>query len=235
MILGSSVIALSHPGGRSYNEDDVLVFQQGDMILLAVADGLGGHRAGEVASGIAIYTVKQAATRLTEENTEPERLIRDVFAEADAAIRAKAHGPCEGMGSTLVTALISRKNMTVVHTGDSRAYLIRDQVIMRTKDHSAVQDLVDSGLISEHEARSHPLRHLITGALGIDARLDSCTIPVQKGDTILLASDGFYEAIDEDHLVALVQYEPFLTLADRLLDEVVERSSDNITFALARV
>ncbi|MDD1672222.1 MAG: protein phosphatase 2C domain-containing protein [Methanomicrobiales archaeon] len=235
MVLGSSVVALSHPGGRSHNEDDFLVFRQGEVILLAVADGLGGHRAGEVASGIAIQTLERNATALTEETTDPEILIRDVFARVDTAIRARAHGPCEGMGTTLVTALIRGGKVTVVHTGDSRAYLIRDRLIMKTRDHSAVQDLVDRGLISEREARSHPFRHLITGALGIDTRVDSCTIPVQGGDTVLLASDGFYEAIDEDHLIALVRYEPFSSLADRLLDEVVERSSDNITIALARV
>ncbi len=171
--------------------------------LMAVADGMGGMNAGEVASAIAIQTVKSAFSkdRLTDEILSSVRsrtkYLEKVVVEADSAIKKKSHDDkeCEGMGSTLILAWLYDDELTVTWCGDSRAYLFRDTDGIRqiSKDHSYVQGLVDAGSITEVEAFDHPYGNIITRSLGDPekkAQPDSVTVPVCKGDIIMLCSDG---------------------------------------------
>lgn len=171
--------------------------------LMVVADGMGGMNAGEVASAIAIETVRSA---FNKENLTSEILssaksrtkyLEKVIVDADAAIkkRSKADKECEGMGSTLIMAWLYDNQITVSWCGDSRAYLYRDTEGIRqiSKDHSYVQGLVDGGKITIEEAFDHPYGNIITRSLGDPekkAEPESITVPVVKGDIILVCSDG---------------------------------------------
>ncbi|MCM1177023.1 MAG: protein phosphatase 2C domain-containing protein [Clostridium sp.] len=171
--------------------------------LLAVADGMGGMNAGEVASAIAIKTVKSAfcKDKITEEvlssTHSRTRYLEKTVIEADAAIKKKStkDKDCEGMGSTIILAWLYDNQLTVTWCGDSRAYIYRDGKGIRqvSKDHSYVQGLVDAGSITEEQAFDHPYGNIITKSLGDPdkkAAPDSMTVPIYKGDIILLCSDG---------------------------------------------
>lgn len=171
--------------------------------LMVVADGMGGMNAGEVASAIAIQTVKSAfskeniADEVLKSGRSRTKYLEKVVVDADAAIkkRSRADKECEGMGSTLIMAWLYDNELTVTWCGDSRAYQFREAEGIRqiSKDHSYVQGLVDSGKITEVEAFDHPYGNIITRSLGDPekkAEPDSVTVPVCKGDIILLCSDG---------------------------------------------
>lgn len=171
--------------------------------LLAVADGMGGMNAGEVASAIAIDTVKSAFTKesLTEGVLATQKTrtkyLEKVIVDADAAIKrhAKMDKTCEGMGSTLILAWLYDNQVTVSWCGDSRAYLFRKGEGLRqiSKDHSYVQTLVDEGKITFEEAFDHPYGNIITRSLGDPekkAEPESVTVAVAKGDILLICSDG---------------------------------------------
>lgn len=171
--------------------------------LLVVADGMGGMNAGEIASDIAIQTVKKffAKDRLTPDivvtTKSREHYMEQVVAEADAAIKdhARKNRDCEGMGSTIILVWVCEGMASVTWCGDSRAYLFRDStgICQISKDHSYVQSLVDDGKITEHEAFDHPYGNIITRSLGDPekkAQADSKSIPVYREDVILVCSDG---------------------------------------------
>ena len=171
--------------------------------LLVVADGMGGMNAGEIASDIAIQTVKHffAFERLSQDIVSTaekrERYMERVVAEADIAIKAHARSnkDCEGMGSTIILVWICDGLVSVTWCGDSRAYLFREPEGIKqiSKDHSYVQSLVDDGKITEDEAFDHPYGNIITRSLGDPekkAHAESRTIPIYKDDIILVCSDG---------------------------------------------
>ena len=171
--------------------------------LMAVADGMGGANAGEVASAIAVETVKRyfAPEKLTPAIVATaesrERYMERVVAAADEAIKrgARTDPACEGMGSTLILMWLCADSVTVTWCGDSRAYLFRESEGLRqiSKDHSYVQSLVDEGKITAEEAFDHPYGNIITRSLGDPekkARPDSVTIPVYRDDILMLCSDG---------------------------------------------
>ena len=171
--------------------------------LLVIADGMGGMNAGEVASEIAVHTVREcfAHKNLTEKTISDaksrELYMEHVVEEADAAIKAHAreNKECEGMGSTLIMVWVCDGVASVTWCGDSRAYLFREPkgIVQISKDHSYVQSLVDEGKITDEEAFDHPYGNIITRSLGDPekkAKADSRTIPLYKGDIILVCSDG---------------------------------------------
>jgi serine/threonine protein phosphatase PrpC len=227
------VYAVSHPGGREYNEDDFLVTRWDHGWLLAVADGLGGHRAGEIASQCAIQSLAASISHLGGHPSED--LLRGMFLTAHEAIRSRAQGEWAGMGTTLVTAYISGSAAIFAHTGDSRAYVIRDRVIFHTRDHSVVQDLIDGGILTEEEAHHHPMKNMLTAALGIDFSVNVEKVALISGDLILCASDGFYEFIPEKHMVQMLRTLPFPDSGETLLQKALEETTDNVTFVMYRV
>lgn len=171
--------------------------------LLVIADGMGGMNAGEVASEIAVRTVREcfAHEKLTKEIVAEaksrERYMEHVVEEADAAIKAHAreNKECEGMGSTLIMVWVCDGAASVTWCGDSRAYLFHEPkgIVQISKDHSYVQSLVDDGKITDEEAFDHPYGNIITQSLGDPekkAKADSRTISLYKGDIILVCSDG---------------------------------------------
>lgn len=230
---------ISHVGGRENNEDNMLILKLPDAYLLAVADGLGGHNAGEVASKIAIDTLREVfkeeyRKRMSE--NEVKSLLRKVHLLSHERIKESAVGEYKGMGTTLVTAFIRNGKVIVANTGDSRAYLIKDgKILARTKDHSLIQELLDKGELTGKDAKKHPMKNVITKALGSDFGVDIYEWMLEDGGVILLNSDGLSDYIDERRIAEIATgRNSAKEIAMRLVDEALPVTKDNVTVVVWR-
>jgi PPM family protein phosphatase len=219
---------------REANEDSYVV----ELPVFAVADGMGGARAGEVASSTAIATLRGAASG---EGTFEERLTR-IFEEANRRIfeLAQRDESRRGMGTTLTAAMLGEAGVSVGHVGDSRAYRLRDGELEQiTRDHSLVDELRRSGRLSSEAARNHPQRSIITRALGPEAHVevDAHTHPARGGDVYLLCSDGLTAMISDAEVAALLRGSRSLADAAEALVRAANQGGgkDNITVVLFRV
>ncbi|MCL4808596.1 MAG: Stp1/IreP family PP2C-type Ser/Thr phosphatase, partial [Thermoanaerobaculia bacterium] len=234
---------------RKHNEDAYLL--DAERGLFVVADGMGGHAAGEVASRLTVESIQEfiSGTEDDHDNTWPfgynnrysvdgNRLSTAVERANEKVMRAVVNRPeLKGMGTTVVAALFDEKRVTLVHVGDSRAYLLRDSELRRlTDDHSWVQEQVNAGILSEEEARSHPLKNVVTRALGGGAHVavDLIEIPVGTDDRYLLCSDGLTGMVsDEEIFEALTSSRTPEQIVRGLVDLANERGGvDNITAIL---
>ena len=191
---------------RSVNEDSVLAVTP----LFAVADGMGGHVGGEIASEVALATLRERFG--ASEHPTTESLVQAVR-DANTAIydRAVAEVRLRGMGTTLTAvAVVDRdgdERLAVVNVGDSRAYVLQDGALRQiTRDHTYVEDLVSAGEITAEEARFHPQRHIVTRALGIepDVQVDAWEAPPGAGDRYLVCSDGLFNEVDDGQISAVL-------------------------------
>lgn len=189
----------SHLGNRKSNEDRLAVVEQSDAVLLVLADGLGGHRGGQLAAETATDTAVRSFAERTQPVTSPQILLREIFLQCQLAIIEQGlhHLPPLEPKCTLVACLLQQGEATWAHVGDSRLYVIRENVIVeQTQDHSMVEMLYQEGIISEEQKETHPSRHKITQCMGARARPAqptlSDTISLAAGDTVLLCSDGFW-------------------------------------------
>ncbi|HXI11955.1 MAG TPA: Stp1/IreP family PP2C-type Ser/Thr phosphatase [Thermoanaerobaculia bacterium] len=242
---------LTHVGRqRQHNEDSFLV-ESGEK-LFVVADGMGGHAAGEIASRIAVESVAEFIVHTVEDDgTWPHaydehfkrstnRLIAALKMANTRVVEAmKKDLRLRGMGTTIVGCLQDNDTMSVAHVGDSRAYLIRGAQISRiTNDHSWVFEQVQAGMLTEAEAEKHPLRNVITRALGgsLSVVPDASEINCQPGDVYLLCSDGLTGMVQDDELLTLVTESLDLdAVGQRLIDRANEQGGiDNITVVLVR-
>jgi protein phosphatase len=204
--------------------------------VLAVADGLGGQRAGEVAAAIAI----EAVARIV--GSPSPGAMRAAAEEANRTIRRMAGRSPEraGMGTTLTAALLAHGRIWVAHVGDSRAYLFREDELQRlTSDHSVVAELVRRGDLSVAEAERHPQRNVITRALGAEpvVRVDQVEVPAQAGDIVLLCSDGLCALVPDSEIQAMMLRETDLDACAGALTAAANEAGgiDNITVVLARI
>lgn len=206
-----------------------------------VCDGMGGANAGDIASRMAVTAFTEQMERLKSilPHFREGDLLLKAADEANTAIfrRAVSDSACEGMGTTMVGALMWEKALWVVNVGDSRAYLVRDGEIRRiTRDHSVVEDLVAQGKVTPEQARFHPQRNLITRALGTSptVRADLFRETVRKGDLLLLCSDGLSGEVPDDALLAeLLAGGTPEEMAGRLLARALEKGApDNVTAVL---
>ncbi|WP_460041359.1 PP2C family protein-serine/threonine phosphatase [Thermococcus atlanticus] len=231
--------SISHTGGREDNEDDFLILKLPDAHLLAVADGLGGHNAGEVASKIAVDTLREvfeSEYRKGMSDEDVKSLLGKAHELAHERITENAVGEREGMGTTLVSAFVRNGKVIVANTGDSRAYLIRNgKIAARTKDHSLVQELLDKGEITAEEARRHPMRNIITKALGIDFDLDLYEWGLRKGDVLLLSTDGLHDYVSEERITEIASSgKTSEEIARKLIEEALPVTKDNVTVVVWR-
>lgn len=189
---------------REHNEDSFIARSP----LFVVADGMGGHEAGEVASEIAINTMAEHMP----ESCNAEALAHAVCEANLAVLRGAADGTGRpGMGTTMTAAAVFDDEVVIAQVGDSRAYLLHEGSLQRiTRDHSLVADLVEQGRITEEEARVHPQRSVITRALGSDPHMqpDTYRLHVDAGDKLLLCSDGLSSMIDDAAIEAVMQANP---------------------------
>lgn len=233
------VWGISHSGGRGENEDAFLILPLGDAYLLAVADGLGGHNAGEVASQIAIDTLRDVFRREYKEGMDygkVKSLLEKAYWLAHGHIKENATGKRKRMGTTIVTVFVRGKKALVANTGDSRAYLIRKgKIVGRTRDHSLVQELLERGIIAEEEARRHPMRHVVTKALGLDFGVDIYEWELEEGDVLLLSSDGLHDYVPEDRIVRMAsEGKSTEDVARKLIEEALPVTRDNVTVVIWR-
>jgi protein phosphatase len=237
---------------RSHNEDSIASDQEKGLVVLA--DGMGGYNAGEVASGMAttvlVTEIQQLlkhkqAFEVDEQSGQPfaQKLLREQIAKANTSIyqAAQSQPQYAGMGTTLVVALFYDNRMTVAHIGDSRLYRLRGNDFRQiTKDHSLLQEQIDSGMITQQQARLSQNKNLVTRALGIDPVVeaeihDYETLPE---DVYLLCSDGLCDMVsDEDIGMALQTLGANLRLCAQQLVQMANDNGgrDNISVILVRV
>ena len=237
---------------RSHNEDSIGT--EPELGLAVLADGMGGYNAGEVASGIAVAVVSSEIKRSqgahplhridpTTGETEAERLTRQHSLKANTSIfeAARSQPQYAGMGTTLVVALFFDNRICVAHVGDSRLYRLRgDSFEQITRDHSLLQEQIDSGMITKEAAKLSQNKNLVTRALGIDAEVDAevHVYETQPGDVYLLCSDGLSDMVeDEDIHLTLTSLKENLQLsAEQLVQQANDNGGrDNVSVILVRV
>ncbi len=227
------VYAISDIGKiRPINEDSYYLPQEGERFC-AVADGMGGHNAGEVASALAIETF---AGSMRASEYVNGLTIHSAVDDANEAVYSEASrdGTKAGMGTTFTALCEEDDYVHIAHVGDSRAYLIRNGAIMRvTMDHTLVEEMVLQGLITVREAKVHPKRNYITRALGTGQRVEIDMIQLEKheGDIFLLCTDGLSNHVEERDMLIITQNEMgWQDKLNLLLDLALEAGgSDNIT------
>ena len=218
---------------RKQNEDAAWFDE--DRAVFAVADGMGGHLAGEVASRMAI----EAVQRMARENERPGiAALREAVACAHETILAHAqdHIECAGMGTTLSVLWLGENYAYIAHVGDSRIYRLREGSLTQiTQDHSLVEELVRAGLITREQARTHPRRNIITRALGThgENEPDLLVTDVQDGDVFLLCTDGLTGMVPDDEIERTLRDCGIEAAADRLLALALDAGGrDNVTLIL---
>jgi protein phosphatase len=219
---------------RTNNEDSMFVSDR----LFAVADGMGGHQGGEVASDLALRTLESTFT-----DSSTEGLLEAAHEANDAVLeRAGADPDLRGMGTTLVALAPAGESESLawINVGDSRLYILRDgELTQISEDHSLVQEAVRSGELSPEEAQTHPQRNIVTRALGIDPDvvIDGDRIDAYEGDRFVLCSDGLYEFVDDDRIAATLRRLADPTEAAQELVRLANEGGgrDNITVVIVDV
>ncbi len=244
--------AWTDPGPvRENNEDSFFVEEDGGLFV--VADGMGGHAAGEVASRIAVDTVKELLqgsldpeeTRLDRDVEDPADVLRErlryAMNQASAKIRREAqlHPAYSGMGTTLCVLLIEADAAHIAHVGDSRIYLVRDGTIHRlTRDHTVVQQEIDAGRLTPEMARQVPHRNYLTQSVGYHGPVepDTATRPILPGDLFVLCSDGLTDPLDDPDIEQICSNAHPNDLAEELVRAALKGGGeDNITVITVRV
>lgn len=225
---------------RSLNEDSLCVVPE--IGLFAVADGMGGHLAGEVASATALQILEQELGKRLQKGEFPAHAMVDAVQEANRKIfeLASRNQQWSGMGTTITACLKQGKVIYIAHVGDSRAYLLRESRILQlTEDHSLVRELVRNGGLTEEQAFHHPQRNVLTRALGTAPSLnvDIYHHEVRPGDLLLLCTDGLTSYLRPDEIMHSIHSSPDLYSAARgLVDKSLSAGGkDNITVILVEI
>jgi serine/threonine protein phosphatase PrpC len=233
-------VSRTHVGlRRKINEDSVLVAT--DRGLWAVADGMGGHEAGEIASTMVTDALRclPPSTDLEETTRAAVEALREVNHELIELARSGGRERKTTIGTTVVGLAIAEGAFRCFWMGDSRAYLLRGGSIARlTHDHSLVQELVDAGMLKAEDADRHEQANLITRAVGADEKVEVETAAgdAAAGDLFLLASDGLTRVVPDHELEAMLRGGPMENVADTLIDTVLARGApDNVSLVLVRV
>jgi serine/threonine protein phosphatase PrpC len=236
---------------RDHNEDSYLIRE--DLGLCVVADGMGGHAGGEMASSIAVKTIEEGvleANALLDpkkvfegavEKDPVAKLISDCVRKACAAIYKKAQERRElqGMGTTTITVLFHGRHAFIAHVGDSRAYLMRDgRILQLSEDHSLVNEQLRAGLITEAQAKQSRFKNIITRSVGFeeDVAVDIIAVEAREGDCYLLCTDGLANLV-KDEEIQEISGDNFLRRAPELLIDLANKrgGDDNVTVVVAYV
>ncbi len=226
---------------RSHNEDDVRTGMTEDAAWAVVCDGMGGANAGEVASQNGVQVISDSIIKnynIDSSDKTVKYILQSSVHDANTVIfnLSNEYEKLAGMGTTVVAGIVRDGMAYIVHAGDSRAYLIRENEIRRlTRDHSVVQELVDMGTITQDQARIHPQRNIITKCLGVHPTVEPeySESPVEPGDLILFCSDGLTAYITDEEILSLAKRLDPSAMIRMLVEEAKARGgSDNITVAV---
>lgn len=237
---------LTHPGQvRGENEDCIMA--RSELGLAVLADGMGGHQAGEVASRMAVdvitaYFSETPRGRSSRKSAIKPQALVDAIRKANAAVyeAAQARPDYHGMGSTVVVAMFAGNRLCVGHVGDSRLYRFRQNTLEQlTKDHSVVQELINRGLYTPEEARQSTAKNLVTRALGVDREIepDTASTAVHPGDIFLLCSDGLTDVVTDEQIAEILRrHGGNVDVAARLLVDHANAQGgpDNISVVLVQ-
>jgi PPM family protein phosphatase len=229
---------------RQHNEDSVGVFSntEGDC-LAVVADGMGGHRAGDVASSMTINKFEELWKSEGKFTTaaQAEKWLREKISEINLNVfqHSQSNLKCEGMGTTVVAAICTENFATIVNIGDSRGYILNESGFSQlTEDHSLVNELVRSGQISKEDAENHPRKNVLLRALGTEEKveMDTRTIIFEEDDMLLLCSDGLSNKVSEDEMKDILSTAEDLDEAGKqfILRANDNGGEDNITLAIVK-
>ncbi|MCS1351389.1 Stp1/IreP family PP2C-type Ser/Thr phosphatase [Mechercharimyces sp. CAU 1602] len=227
---------------RDHNEDRVGLFEtQKGLLVAVVADGMGGHQAGEIASQQVVDVVKRELAELTLDapTVQIKRRLEEAVKLANREVyqMAEADDSLKGMGTTAIVAVVREKEIVLAHVGDSRAYLLhRGGLYQLTEDHTLVNELKKHGEITEEEALHHPQKNIIVKAIGTDSSVepDLVTTPWSHGDTLLLCSDGLVDMVKVNQIGKTMTSERSIAAqADHLLEHALAAGGvDNISLIL---
>lgn len=239
--------AYSHPGKvRKNNEDYFFVPTGGTQVkdLMMVADGMGGHNAGDVASRMVVEAIVEYYSKNLHRVSSVEQakdLIMDSIQHANIKVykRSQTRDAYKGMGTTLTLAYFFDHRVCIGHVGDSRAYLVRDRAVTKiTRDHSLVQELLEEGKITEEEVDNHPQKNIITRALGTASQViaDYYEMELKDNDIIILCTDGLTNHVDLNKNIDLFySAEPLDKIASILGNKALEAGGvDNVTIVMAK-
>ncbi len=226
---------------RSINQDAFYINTLPNGAALAiVCDGMGGASAGDIASKTAIEIISQYiinAYNPAMSSEDIKRLFDNAISSANLEVYTLSQKDEQllGMGTTVVAAIVSENQAVICNVGDSRAYLINESMLQITRDHSMVQSLVEIGKLSPEEARIHPEKNIITRALGVEENIltDSYCVDFNKGDKLLLCSDGLTNYADEESILRIVNDNALDKTTDLLINQaILGGGRDNITAAV---
>lgn len=217
------------------NENSVGGFQN----LFIVADGMGGHKAGDYASRLCVEKMTESIEK--SGSITPVTMLEEAVTTANAAVlaEAKTNVEYEGMGTTVVACTVCDNTLYIANIGDSRLYIISDEIRQITNDHSWVEEMVKKGELTESQARIHPQKNIITRALGIDETVhaDYFEVDVKAKDKILMCSDGLTNMVEDDDIEYIVSHSSSI---DKAVESLVAKANenggkDNITVILVEV
>lgn len=224
---------------RENNEDAALALPEFGLFI--VADGMGGHAAGEVASQLAVETLVNwlSGRRVPRAIRDEAPLMRSALIEANLAVYRKSREPgLEGMGTTLTALLLRGRTATIAHAGDTRAYLVyKSRLRQLTHDDTLIALLIEQGVADAGQSSSHPDRHVLTQAVGSQPTVEPQVVRlrVPKAARILLSSDGLHDVVDDAQLASLASHAELETAANSLVDRANELGGpDNITALLVQ-
>lgn len=227
---------------RAMNQDSVYCNENsvgGFQNLFIVADGMGGHKAGDYASKLCVE--KMAESIKNSESITPVTTLEEAVKVANNAVlaEAKANVEYEGMGTTMVACTVMDNTLYIANIGDSRLYIISDDIKQITNDHSWVEEMVKKGELTESQARIHPQKNIITRALGIDETVhaDYFEVDVKPDDKILMCSDGLTNMVEDDDIEYIVRHSSSIEKAVYSLVEKANENGgkDNITVILVEI
>lgn len=238
-----NVIAFTDIGlVREKNQDTYFLSEDLNFPLFIIADGMGGHKSGEIASNDAVEIIKNIFSQEKSELINNENIIDIIeksfhYANSNIYKKSLEVTTYRGMGTTVSLAYIFEDNIIIGHAGDSRIYKIEgNNMVQITEDHSLVNELIKSGKITKEEAKTHPQKNIITRAVGtsIDIDIDIKCIKYKEKDKLLLCTDGLFNMIDEDEIEKIIKESSSMSIAaEKLITTANENGGlDNITIIL---
>jgi len=228
------------PGLKRDNNQDSFLYEKKANVFV-VADGMGGHKGGEVASAIACESIKEVFNNPVNQHLSPRELIRFAYGEASSRIfeHAKENPTLKGMGTTMVMSHFSKNILHIANVGDSRCYLIRGNLMWQlTEDHSLVNEQIRAGILTPEQANKMVAKNVITRSVGFerDVACDIIERPVVIGEIYLFCSDGLHGLVSDKRICEIISKSPTEMASDILIEEAKKNGGDdNITTLIVKI